>query len=722
MAITAQHLWQLLGSLRYRLLALVLVPLLLLAITVVLFAARWSTDYTYQQLFTKVNTDLRVAHDSFQRIQNEQQRSVQILSTDSMLIDLLDQPVLMNTWIEEQKTLHGFDYLLLLDRNGGQRLTDNGWRAHDFVTSPLTDAALSPGSELGGATGIQILPAENWTKGDYLSASQVIFPLIDTPRATPTLRSAENRAMIIRSVQSVKNAAGERVALLEGARLLNRDFGFVDRIRDLVYGPGSLAPGSIGTVTVFLDDVRITTNVPSNDAPRALGTRVSTEVRETVLERGNSWTDRAFVVNDWYISAYEPIVDVFGDRVGMLYAGYLEEPFRHDLLNAIKLLSALVLVGCLFAIAIAILVARSIFRPIESLSSVVRATAAGEHKRVGAIKSVNEIQELSTQFDAMLDTLEKQRHEIEQGSEYLEQTVQSRTQELRQQNQRLTDSLMLLKQTRLQLETAEKLAALGELTAGVAHEINNPTAVILGNMDILIAEIGDDHADVQTEIDLIIQQVYRIRSITHRLVQYSRAESEPMSPLVQSVNLPEVVGDTVNLIRHDFFDDSVQILEEHQCTQAAAVDKHEIQQVLVNLVRNAVEALKDIPRAGNVVIKTLDKDEREVAVVVSDNGTGIEPAHLARLFDPFFTAGKESGTGLGLSVSYGIVRRYGGRIDVTSKLGVGSTFTVVLPVVADTQLDPTVPDVEGSFGQSNYEPEPERESSSGYDLIADDIK
>ncbi len=687
MSFTTRHWWGRFGSLRYQLLALVLLPLLLLAFTVVLVSARWSTDYTYQQLFTKVNTDLRVARDSFQRIQNEQQRVVQALADNAMLIELFRHPDRLNAWVNTQKSLNRFDYLMLLNHNGTQRMTDAGWQPHELVASPLTDRALSTLSAPGGATGIQILSADAWQEGNLLIPSQVVFPLIDTLRAVPTERSAEDRAMVIRSVQSVNNMAGERIALLEGATLLNRDFAFVDRIRDLVYGPGSLAPGSIGTVTVFLDDVRITTNVPSSDATRALGTRVSKEVREAVLDRGESWTDRAFVVNDWYISAYEPITDVFGQRVGMLYAGYLEAPFRQDLQKTIALLSGLVLLGCLLAIVVATVAARSIFRPIESLTSVIRATAAGKRKRVGAIKSANEICELSAQFDAMLDTLEEQRHEIEQGAEYLEQTVQSRTQELRQQNQRLTDSLTLLRQTRLQLETAEKLAALGELTAGVAHEINNPTAVILGNMDILIAEIGEDRADVQTEIDLIIQQVYRIRSITHRLVQYSRAESEPMSPVAQPVSLPELVGDTVNLIRHDFFDNSVQILEEHQCTQEAFVDPHELQQVLVNLVRNAVEALKDVPRSGLVVIKTEDREEREVAIVVSDNGAGIEPAHRARLFDPFFTTGKERGTGLGLSVSYGIVHRHGGRIDVQSEFGMGSTFTVVLPVVVDAQVD-----------------------------------
>lgn len=685
------RLWQLFGSLRYRLLTLVLVPLLLLAITVVLFAARWTTDYTYEQLFTKVNTDLRVARDSFQRIQTEQQQSLEELANGTSVPVILAEPRQLNGWVARQREQHDYDYLMVLNSDGTQRLTNDGWLPHVLFESPLTQMSLQDHAITAGGTGIEIIPAAVWQRDGLMQSGHIVFPLIDTPRAAPSSRSDEDRAMVIRSVQSVLNPDGKRIALLEGGRLLNRDFGFVDRIRDLVYGPGSLAPGSLGTVTVFLDDVRITTNVPSTDETRALGTRVSAEVRDTVLNKGKSWTDRAFVVNDWYISAYEPIVDVNGSRVGMLYAGYLEEPFRHELYKAITVLAAMVLVGSLFAIAMATLGARSIFRPIESLTSVVRATAAGQHRRVGSVKSVDEIGVLSAQFDQMLDTLEAQRKKIEHDAHMLEDTVQSRTTELRQQNQRLKDSLTLLQQTQQQLEMAEKLAALGELTAGVAHEINNPTAVILGNMDILISEIGDARVDVQTEIDLIIQQVYRIRSITHRLVQYSRTQHEPMSPQANAVMLPEVVGDTVNLIRHDFVSESVKLRELHRCTQPASIDAHELQQVLVNIVRNAVEALAVDQHDGEILIETQDEDEQEVFVRITDNGSGIDPAHLARLFDPFFTAGKERGTGLGLSVSYGIVGRYGGRIEVSSRLGVGSVFTIYLPVAVtafpDSSLD-----------------------------------
>jgi len=122
----------------------------------------------------------------------------------------------------------------------------------------------------------------------------------------------------------------------------------------------------------------------------------------------------------------------------------------------------------------------------------------------------------------MLDTLEQNQARIEHDATQLEEKVRRRTKELKQQNVRLQESMLLVNETRQRLAMAEKLAAVGQLTAGVAHEINNPTAVILGNMDILLAEIGDARSEVQTEIDLIIEQVYRIRSITDRLLQYSR--------------------------------------------------------------------------------------------------------------------------------------------------------------------------------------------------------
>jgi two-component system NtrC family sensor kinase len=701
-------------------LALLLVPLLLLTGTVVLLASKWSSDYTYEQLFTKVNTDLRVAGESFRRIEHDGEQQMSALAGSAEMSDLLSRQKNSSLLqlLEKQRLRHGFDFLKLLSGDGGKVLSGQGWTQHTLRQSPLTDLMMAADRSLdSGVSGVEIYSASDWQRESRIVFEKVILPLVATARAAPTERAVEDRAMIIRTLQGITNASGELVALLEGGLLLNRNFEFVDEIRDLVYGPGSLAPGSRGTVTVFLEDVRITTNVPSRDESRALGTRVSVEVRDAVLTRGESWIDRAFVVNDWYISAYEPILDVGGKRVGMLYAGYLEAPFRAELFKAIAVLSALVLAGSMLAVGAAIVGARAIFTPIETMTSVVRATAAGEHRRIGPISTGNEIGELASQFDAMLDTLETHREIIEHDAAVLEHKVQNRTAELEKQNQRLHDSIDLLHQTRRQLATAEKLAALGELTAGVAHEINNPTAVILGNMDVLVADLGSSRNSVQTEIDLIIEQVYRIRSITDRLLQYSRSDmpndaSRPsslfrsdISPVpsdfdhfpVEPVHLEAVIKDTLRMLLHEFEGQQIQVSQSHEALQFALIDRQELQQVLVNLITNAVEAIKQKAQLNRknqssgterqnatIDIKTFDSDADTLVLSVSDNGCGIEVDHLLRVFDPFFTSGKVQGTGLGLSVSYGIVRRSGGDIRVQSQLGEGSVFEVQLPAVVST--------------------------------------
>jgi len=691
-------------SLRHKLLALVLGPLLLLTGTVILLTAHWSTSYTYKQLFTKVNTDLRVTQNVFDRIQFDRQRALTSLSNSSAFLAHLqnDNSRGVMRLLDRQQQQGGFDFVNLLSNDGTQRLSDRGWGNWNLNQSPLTESVFSnwaTQAPVESATGIEIYSRLAWSAESEALAQKVVFPLIDTPRAAPTDKTVEDRAMVIRVLQRVRGKDGVALGVLEGGLLLNRNYAFVDEIRDLVYGPGSLAAGSRGTVTVFLDDVRITTNVPSSDDTRALGTRVSVEVRNSVLEQGITWIDRAFVVNDWYISAYQPIVDVYGDRVGMLYAGYLEAPFRSDLNRGIAVTAAVVLAGSLLAAVAAIMGAKSIFKPVESIARVVRATAAGEHQRIGQLQVNDEIGELAAQFDSMLDTLEENSAQIKANSNELEHKVQERTNELKLKNSSLQESITLLREAQQKLATAERLAAVGQLTAGVAHEINNPTAVILGNMDILIQEMGEHREDVQTEIDLIIEQVYRIRSITDRLLQYSRPtttaplkqdellglpaltnnmqDGDTSPVLVEMIEINELIESSLVLVKQEVSQKHINLITRFNKVPRIAIDKLGLQQVIVNLVLNASQAINDY---GEIVVSTFLCKDDTICIEVQDNGSGIASEHVPRLFDPFFTYGKEGGTGLGLSVSYGIVQRYGGEIDVQSMPGEYTKFTVMLPI------------------------------------------
>ena len=421
------------------------------------------------------------------------------------------------------------------------------------------------------------------------------------------------------------------------------------------------------------DDVRISTNVPVKTGERALGTRVSDEVRTIVLDQGKTWIDRAFVVNDWYISSYEPIIDINGNRVGMLYAGFLETPFRQSLMNALIGLVLLFLILMGLASLVAVIGAKSIFKPIERMSSVVHATREGKDLRIGKIESTDEIGTLANEFDVMLELLNKRKFQIQSWANELEQKVDERTSELKLKNNELTSTIAVLTKTRRQLVIAEKLAALGELTAGVAHEINNPTAVILGNIDVIIDEMGAQLEPVQDEIDLIIEQIYRIKDITTNLLQYAKPDA--YAGYMNEIDVNQLVEETSKLVQHLRSDISYTLEVCLDASILVRINRQELQQVLVNLMTNSIQALPNIN--GLVSVYSKNFGHEGVQIIVKDNGIGID--NTSKVFNPFYTTKTQGeGTGLGLSISYGLVRRYGGNIEVTSELNSGTEFVITL--------------------------------------------
>ncbi|MBL4712899.1 MAG: cache domain-containing protein [Gammaproteobacteria bacterium] len=647
------------STIRYKLLVLVLFPILLIMPIALALAIIWGTNFTYEQLYIKVNTDLSVSHDIFLRIRNEYKNELELLGESFVFRTALEteNKTRINALIEKLRIKSNFSYLVLLDKAGQFRIADQTRDARS--SSALLNA-------FGGreSVGIEIFNASDLTNVSAELLSQVEINLIETPRARPSTRTLENRGMMIRALYPLKNTQGEVIAVLDSGVLLNDNFQFVDTIRDLVYGPGSLAEGSIGTVTVFLDDVRINTNVPLGIGDRALGTRVSDEVRTQVLDLGNIWIARAFVVNDWYISSYEPIVDVDGKRVGMLYAGYLEYPYRFALWQALTVLILLFLGLMWLSAAVSIRGAKSIFKPLESMSGVVHATSLGKVAvRIGSIESRDELGELARGFDNMLNLLQQRSDEIQQWGDQLEHKVDERTAELLQKNEDLQRTIIALRQTRQQLVVAEKLAALGELTAGVAHEINNPTQVMLGNLDVLVAQMGDAIDPVRDEVDLVIKQVYRIQGIVNSLLQYARPDE--YAGYLSDVDVNTAIEETLQLIHHLHISSEFDIQLRLEATVAIQINPQELQQVLVNLLANAVHALP--ATGGHITVRSKDWANKGVCISVRDNGHGIDAKELGRVFNPFYsTKGQGEGTGLGLSVSYGLIRRYGGTITVKS--------------------------------------------------------
>ena len=690
---------QLRQSLRYKLLLLIVIPLLLTALGFSIMAAYWTSSYTDKQLYMKVSADLSVAQGTLDILQREQMNVLAQLA-------------------------NGYDFRTNLLRNyqrgiRGQLNDVRQSRQLDFLR-------FIPASQLLNSLEPSLLAhTESLLKGDSLSGLEVLsaneldliqtglakrsrIPLIDTPYAAPTQRSIESRAIIMRSLYPVINDFDELVGVLDGGTLFNRNTQVVDMIRDLVYGPGSLPDKGIGTVTLFLDDTRISTNVPQllpdqrvvphqtstiTEADRAIGTRVSSAVKNHVLIKGNRWIDRAFVVNDWYISAYQPLIDLSGQRIGMIYTGFSEAPFTHIYYKT--LLESVTVIG-LIMLGSGLLVlhkGKQILAPLSRLNKAVNSVKQGNmQQRIGHLEGQDELTELAHEFDKMLDLLAQREQEIIKANDELEQKVDQRTTSLRRRTEALKDRIRLLKTTRKQLLDQEKLAVLGELTAGIAHEINNPAAVILGSVDLILDDLGEQAKPINAELDMIIEQVYRIRSLINNLLQYSRPDSQTDSQQICNIN--QVCNDTLLLVRHALDKQNVTVETDYAAESLVEINTQQIQQVLVNLIINAAHAIKG---TGSVFIGTEDWVEAPAAtstnraaepsplgvvIHVSDLGCGIPDSVKERIFEPFFTT-KESGTGLGLSVSKGIVTRHGGDLRVHSPSLIdetcGTTFSLYLP-------------------------------------------
>ncbi|KKL46353.1 hypothetical protein LCGC14_2346410, partial [marine sediment metagenome] len=425
----------------------------------------------------------------------------------------------------------------------------------------------------------------------------------------------------------------------------------------------------------FLDDLRISTNVRLFEDIRALGTRVSAEVRKAVLIDGRTWLDRAFVVNDWYISAYQPISDSFGERVGMLYVGFLEAPFAEAKRAAFWWMLAAFFAVLALSAPVFLWLARGIFSPLERMTKVMHRVGKGElSARIGRVPARDEIGAVAQHLDWLLEQVQERDRQLRSWNDALNQRVDQRTAELREANEKL-------EQTFRQLVMSEKLASIGEITAGVAHEINNPVAVIMGNVDVIRQTLGDNAEPVATELALIDKQVSRIEVIVGKLLKFA-APSE-FSDCEHNIALRPLVQDCLVLVDHLISRGGVEVHCAFEEVPPVRADSGEVQQVVVNLVVNAVQAMQGAGRLDLHLAEAERAGVAGVALSVSDSGPGVPDDLLGSLFDPFFTTKEKStGTGLGLATAYGIIRSHGGLINLRSKKGKGTTFNIYLPASA----------------------------------------
>jgi two-component system, NtrC family, sensor kinase len=346
----------------------------------------------------------------------------------------------------------------------------------------------------------------------------------------------------------------------------------------------------------------------------------------------------------------------------------IDSSLRSSALTIIVLSAAFVLLA---SFMLSVFVHRLVYRPLRDLEGGARRLASGNLDEPIPVRGADEFGRLAESFNAMTTALRQSRHELRESARTLEQKVVERTHALRA--------------AEAEAARGEKLASVGLLAAGIAHELNNPLTGVLTFSSLMRKKVPDGSEDAE-DLDLVISETKRCAAIIRRLLDFAREKT----PEKTYADLNRLVEETVRIVERPANLRDIEInLELDPGLPQVWVDADLIKQVVMNIVVNAQHAIEQkgsitvrtrrlaqprSPRPGGPVVEMAE-------IAIEDTGCGIAEKDLQRIFDPFFTTkGVGRGTGLGLSVSHGIVEAHGGAIEVESALGEGSTFRVYLPV------------------------------------------
>lgn len=596
----------------------------------------------------RVRNDLNAAREIYRNNLKHVEDAVKFTSVRLFMGDILRGDI-RQEYLDELarfKENEKLDILTITDSHGivVLRVNNPSITGDDQAGDEIVQAVLMTRLPVSATT---IVSAEELRREADALTKQAYFKFIETPMARPRLESVETAGMMLKAAAPIFDAQGNFIGVVYGGILLNRNYEIVDKVKETVFQNVVYEGKDIGTATIFLDDLRISTNVKDERGERAVGTRIQEDVYNKVIVEEEPWIGRAYVVTDWYITAYEPIRNINGRIIGILYVGILEQKYTD-----IQRQMVLIFVGITLAVAalstiFALLISRQISNPIRKLVVASEQLAEGNLDVKLEPTTGDELGKLAYRFNQMAEAL-------------------------RQRDERLKEF------TKRKIMESERLAIIGQLAANVAHELNNPLQGIVTYSSLLLEkDVCDDPS--RQNIEKIAIQAGRCREIIRGLLDFSR-QKKPQKTLT---DINALLRRCISLVENQALFHNITVAQNLDGSlPMIVVDPSQIERVFLNLIINAAEAMDE---GGTLTLTTnYGLNAKNVEIEVKDTGHGISIENMQRIFNPFFTT-KEigHGVGLGLAISYGIVKEHNGEITVESEIGRGATFTVSLPIVTE---------------------------------------
>jgi two-component system, NtrC family, sensor kinase len=561
------------------------------------------------------------------------------------------------TLLEVARRRSRFDFLGLTDNQGRVIMrTSTPYQDGDYLTH---DALIRRALMGETASGFAILEAQRLQREGERLEERAFMVFEPTPKAKQRARETETAGMALVAATPVTDDTGARKGVLYAGILLNRNHDLVDKIQSIVFEDQLYKNNQVGTVTIFQWDCRVATTVKLPGGNRAIGTRVSETVYDKVLENNLNYYDRAFVVNDWYLSAYDPLHDLEGKVIGILYVGVLARQYDDLKRNLWTLYGFMSLGAALIVLILGLVFSRRLTGAISRLADAAAEIAKGRlDMQVPEPATDDEVRDLTKAFNFMAGRLREREQRLKKTNKALEEANHA-----------------------LNIVNRNYLDMLGF----VSHELKNTLGVIYTSAKALtMAAIGRLTTSQEALVANITRSIEKAVGMTRKYLDLSRIEKGELQVNPQPMDM---IGDVVMPVLESFQEaiaaKAVAIDNEMPGRIALTGDRDLLQIVYKNLIDNALK----YGRQGGTIRLTCTPMAHAWRFEVWNEGEGLAEAQLAQVFDKFVRLrrmeGLAQGTGLGLFITREIVHKHGGDIRAESDQGKWVKFVFTLPEITD---------------------------------------